>query len=106
PDCHPDLARGRAGQELAQRHQIGIGLVIEPFAAHHELVTEIAEMRDRAAERGQAKSQKDAEDFPGGATLLCCCRSARRHGSPWTGDRHRVGLGSPSTTWSPFVALP
>ena len=63
-DRDADLAAGRAGQELAERDDIGIGCLVEPAAARDELVAEIAEMRDRAAEGGQAEPQEDEEDPP------------------------------------------
>ncbi len=49
----PYLAAGGAGQELAQRHQVGVGTVVEPAAAGHVLVPEVAEVRHRPAERRQ-----------------------------------------------------
>ena len=42
PDGHADLARGRPGQRLAQRHQIGVGGLAEPFPPLDELGAEIA----------------------------------------------------------------
>jgi hypothetical protein len=51
-DGDADLARGRPGQELAEPDQIGEALVVEPAPPVHELLAEIAEMRDRPAERG------------------------------------------------------
>lgn len=45
-----DLTAGRAGQELAEGDEISIARLIDPFAARDQLVTEIAEMGDRAAE--------------------------------------------------------
>jgi hypothetical protein len=39
---------------LTQRHQIGVGLVIEPATPLDELTTKIPEMSDRPAERRQA----------------------------------------------------
>ncbi len=49
-DGKSGLARSRPGQELAQCDDIDIGLFVEPFAARDELLAEVAEMRDRAAE--------------------------------------------------------
>ena len=49
-DGERDLAARRARQELAQRHQIRRGGLIEPAAADHKFITKIADVRDRAAE--------------------------------------------------------
>jgi len=37
--------------------------LVEPFAAFDELGAEIAQMRDRPAERGQPKAEKGAQYF-------------------------------------------
>ena len=66
-DRNSDLAGGRTRQKLAQRDQVGIALLVEPFAALDELVAEIAEMGDGAAERGQAELQEGREHFAGAA---------------------------------------
>jgi hypothetical protein len=50
-----DLAGGRSGKELAERDQLSIGRLVEPFAPFDELIAEIAEMSDWTAKRGQAK---------------------------------------------------
>jgi hypothetical protein len=79
-DTH--LARGRPGQELAERDQIGVALVVEPAAAVDELFAKIAEMRDRSAEGGQPEPKERGQDFTpasartriGGSGFL-----ARRH---------------------------
>ena len=41
---------GRSRQELAERDQIGIGVLAKPFPFFHEFLPEIAEMGDGAAE--------------------------------------------------------
>jgi hypothetical protein len=46
-----DLTGGRSGKELAERDQISIGRLVEPFAAFDEFIAEVSQMRDRAAER-------------------------------------------------------
>ena len=79
-DAH--LARGRPGQELAERDQVGVALVVEPAPPVHELLAEIAEMRDRSAEGGQPEPKERGQDFTpasartriGGSGFL-----ARRH---------------------------
>jgi hypothetical protein len=57
------LAAGRAGQELAQPHQIGISLFVEPAPARDELVAEIPDVSNRPAEAGDAQSEEDKENF-------------------------------------------
>ncbi len=63
PNGEPDLAAGRPRQELAQPDEIGVGVLIEPLPADHELVAEIANMGDRATEAGQPKLEEDTQDF-------------------------------------------
>ena len=65
----PTLAGRRAGQELIERDQVDIGLLVEPFAARDEFLAEIAEMRDRAAEAGHAEAQKRDQHFGGIAVM-------------------------------------
>lgn len=67
-DAEPDLARGRAGKELAQRDQVGVGAVVHPASAFHDLGAEVAQVRDRSAEGGDAEPEEDAEHLPGGAS--------------------------------------
>src|SRR5690606_37184952 len=68
---------GRARQELAQRNEIGIGGVIQPFAADDELVPEISQMRNRAAEGGKSELEENPEDLAEGA-LCADARGGRR----------------------------
>jgi hypothetical protein len=68
-DRHADLAGSRTGQKLAQRDEVGVGGVADPFAPDDEGFPEIAEMGDRASEGGQAERQKGAEDLGGRARL-------------------------------------
>ncbi|KAH0409273.1 hypothetical protein KCU90_g21049, partial [Aureobasidium melanogenum] len=49
PDRKSHLTAGRAREKLAQRYEVGVGLIIEPTPVFDELTTEIAEMSDRAA---------------------------------------------------------
>jgi hypothetical protein len=51
-DAH--LAARRPGQELGERHQVGVRSFIEPSTALDELGAEVAEMGDWSAERGHA----------------------------------------------------
>lgn len=56
--CKGRLGRGRAGQKLAERQDLGIGFVADPLPALDQFFAEIAQMGDRAAETCQAKFQK------------------------------------------------
>ena len=67
PDPHPHLAARGTGQKLRQRHEIGIGAVVEPAAALDELVAEIAQMRDRPTERRKPQTQEDEKGFGDGS---------------------------------------
>ncbi|MNT57666.1 hypothetical protein D3C72_1950530 [compost metagenome] len=66
-DRHADLAAGRPGQELAQGHQVRIGVVVQPVAPVHEFAAEIPEMSHRTAERRESQAQKDQEHLKTGA---------------------------------------
>ncbi len=59
PNREAGLAARRSRQELAQANEIGKGLLVEPAAADNEFLAEIAQMRDRPAERGKPQLQKD-----------------------------------------------
>ncbi len=77
-DGKADLARSRTRQKLAQRHEVDIGLLVEPFAADDELFAEIAEMRDRATKARQPQPQENQQDFGRGAAaaVRSDCRTA------------------------------
>ncbi len=62
-DRKAGLAAGGTGQELGEADEVGIGAFVEPGAPDNEFVAEIAKMRDRPAERGEAEPEKDAQDF-------------------------------------------
>src|SRR5689334_6434521 len=64
PQRNTHLAAGGARQELAQSKQVCIILLAYPFAADHNLLSEIAQMSDRATKGGQAQSRKDEQHFP------------------------------------------
>ena len=54
--CHRNaLTARRARQELAECEKIGESALVEPAALDDEGVAEIAEMRHRPAEAGQAE---------------------------------------------------
>ena len=52
-DQHADLARGRPRQHRAKRDDRGERLLGQPRAAFNEFAPEVAEVRDRPAERRQ-----------------------------------------------------
>jgi hypothetical protein len=54
---------------LAERNEIGVGFLLEPPPANDELVMEVAEMCDRAAEAREPEPQKDEQDLARGAGL-------------------------------------
>ena len=72
-DGKADLARGRAGQELAERDEFAIGRIGEPAAPFDELIAEIAEMGDGPAKGGETELEKGCENLAG--------RALRRSGS-------------------------
>jgi hypothetical protein len=61
-DQHPGLARRRARQHRAERDDRGEGALIEPLPALDEFAAEVADVRDRAAERRESETQEDPED--------------------------------------------
>ena len=61
-DSDPGLAGRRAGQELAERDDVGEGVVAKPFPSLDEFGAEVAEMGDRAAETRQAEAQESQKD--------------------------------------------
>ena len=69
----PDLTRGGAGQELTEGNQIDVARFVDPLAPQHQLVTKIAEMRDRATKRRETEFQKGRNTSAGEP---CCVASA------------------------------
>jgi len=53
-----DLAGSRPRQELAERNDVGITAFAEPFSPFDEFRPEVAEMRDRPAERGEPELEE------------------------------------------------
>ena len=53
-----NLAARGPRQKLAQSYEISEGLLVQPAAAHDEFLAEIAQMRNRTAEGGQAKPEE------------------------------------------------
>ena len=60
-----DLARRRSGQELTEGDEVAVACFVDPLAAQNELVAEVSQVRDRAAERGQPEAQKDQQHLDG-----------------------------------------
>ena len=58
----PGLRTRRTRHELAQGHDVGIGVIAQPLAAAYELAREIAEMRNRAAKARASQPQERQED--------------------------------------------
>jgi hypothetical protein len=76
----PDLAACRPRQELAQRHQIGVSLLAEPAPFDDELLPEIADVRDWAAEAAYAELRESAQNLERGpGSLMIFDRHAGRH---------------------------
>jgi len=61
-DRHAGLARRRSRQELAQRDDVGVGRLVEPFPPLDELGAEVAEMRDRAAKARAAEAEEGEQN--------------------------------------------
>ena len=70
PQRKTDLAGGRTGKKLAERHEIGITRLIDPFAPNDQLIAEITEMGDGTAEGGDPEFQEGYENLAGRAVLM------------------------------------
>ena len=62
-DRDPELARRRPWQEVRDGDELGELLLVEPPAPADVFVSEVADVRDGAAERGQAEPQGGPEDL-------------------------------------------
>ena len=62
-EAKADLAGGRSRQKLAERDQVRIGRLVEPFAPHDEFIPIVSEMSDRTAKGGQAQFQERRKDL-------------------------------------------
>ncbi len=62
---NPYLAARRPGRELAQRDQVGIGFVVEPFAALDELMVKVAEVSNRPPKHVQPSLRNTANTLRG-----------------------------------------
>jgi hypothetical protein len=61
PARDPELAARRARQRLAQRDEVTERRLVEPAAPLDVLASEVADVRDRAAERRQSKAKGNAQ---------------------------------------------
>jgi hypothetical protein len=68
-DGKSDLTAGGARQELAQPHEIGISLLVDPAAAHDELVAKIPDVSDRSTEGGDTEPEENEQNFEGRTSL-------------------------------------
>ena len=91
PDREARLAACRAWKELAEPQSVSEGALVEPAALDDELVAEIAEMRDRPAERREAELEKDAQDFERRAGAIARWGFSRCHQARSSG----TGFGYP-----------
>jgi len=77
-----ELARCGAGQELAEPDEVGEFLLAQPASAADVLGAEVADVRDRASERGDAEPAGDKQHLPRAA------------------DQAPIRLRSPGVLWS------
>ncbi len=82
PDGDAQLAAGRTRQELAEGHQVREALLVEPATALDVLPSEVPDVRDRPAERGQPQPQRRREDLRHRAGRIRCRRRSRRPRRP------------------------
>jgi len=75
----PDLAACRSGQELAQRHKIGVSVLVEPTTGNDEFLPEIADVSDRTAEAAHPELCKREQNLNGRARSMMAFD--RREGS-------------------------
>ena len=65
-----DLAGSGTWQELAERDDVGVAALAQPFPPLDEFGPEVAEMRDRSAERREAQFEEGGENLGHGARGL------------------------------------
>src|SRR6266496_628764 len=63
PQRDTHLAARRARQELTERDQVCIGGLVHPLTTYHNLLPEVAQVRNGAAKGGQPKYRKHTEHF-------------------------------------------
>ena len=63
PIAMPSWLLAGPGSDLAERHEVGERGLVEPATALDVLPPEVAEVGDRAAERGQAEPERHPEDL-------------------------------------------
>jgi len=95
------LAARRPRQELTEGHKIGVCLLVEPTAANHELLPEVADVSDRAAKAAHAELRESAQNFERGARSLGVFdRHARGHT-----QRYRLSIALRVDYTTPVQAL-
>ncbi|MNL47749.1 hypothetical protein D3C87_1705520 [compost metagenome] len=70
PQRDADLAARRPRQELAQCNQIRVAAFAQPAPSRDELIAKVAQVRNRAAERGQPEAQEDQKHRPRTAAVI------------------------------------
>ena len=93
PDADPDFAAGGARQELAERHEVEIGALVEPAPALNQILAKIAEMSDRAAERRETQPQECGKHFER------CAPMGRRRLRVHVLGHFGIGLGDLQAQW-------
>lgn len=78
PDASTPLTARGTRQELAERHQVGVALLVDQLAADDVLVAEVPEVGDRPAERGQAEPRGDAQHLQRRSARVLGRRGKRR----------------------------
>ena len=63
-DGYPQLAARRAGQELAERDEPGERILVQPLPPNDVRLAEVADVRDGAAERGEAEPPGGEQHLP------------------------------------------
>lgn len=64
PDRKPNLARRRTRQKLAERHEIGIRLLVEPSPAYDKFLAEVPDVSNWPAKAAHAEFAECEQHFP------------------------------------------
>ena len=67
PDGDPELAAGGSREQLAERHEVRVRRLVEPAPAIDVFTPEVADMGDRAAERGEPETERRRQDLERGS---------------------------------------
>src|SRR5262249_2683176 len=68
-DRYSYFAACRPWEELRNRNEVRVGLLLQPVAANDELIAKIAEVRNRPPETGQSELAENREYFHRSANL-------------------------------------